>query len=57
MFHIIQNDPEVPPGNIATNLRDMGIPVRVCRPYCNEPLPSLEETTGGDRPGGRHVRQ
>jgi GMP synthase-like glutamine amidotransferase len=45
MFHIIQNDPEVPPGNIATNLRDMGIPVRVCHPYCNEPLPSLEETT------------
>jgi GMP synthase-like glutamine amidotransferase len=45
MFHIIQNDPEVPPGNIATNLRDMDIPVRVCRPYCNEPLPSLDETT------------
>jgi GMP synthase-like glutamine amidotransferase len=44
MFHIIQNDPEVPPGNVATNLRDMGIPVRVCRPY-KEPLPSLEETT------------
>jgi GMP synthase-like glutamine amidotransferase len=45
MFHIIQNDPEVPPGNIATNLRDMGIPFRVCHPYGNEPLPSLEETT------------
>ncbi|MDR3579922.1 MAG: type 1 glutamine amidotransferase [Oryzomonas sp.] len=45
MFHIIQNDPEVPPGNIATNLLDMGIPVRVCHPYCDEPLPPLEETT------------
>ena len=46
MFHIIQNDMEVPPGNIATNLRAMGIPVRVCHPYCNEPLPAPEETQG-----------
>jgi GMP synthase-like glutamine amidotransferase len=46
MFHIIRNDPEVPPGNIATNLRDMGIPVRVCHPYRNEPLPLPEETQG-----------
>jgi len=46
MFHIIQNDPEVPPGNLTANLRDLGVPVRVCRPYCSEPLPSLEETQG-----------
>jgi GMP synthase (glutamine-hydrolysing) len=46
MFHIIQNDPEVPPGNIAMNLGDMGIPFRVCHPYRNEPLPLLEETAG-----------
>jgi len=46
MFHIIQNDAEVPPGNIAANLRYLGIPFRVCRPYRNEPLPLPEETAG-----------
>ena len=46
MLHIIQNDREVPPGNIAKNLRDMGIPVRVCHPYRDEPLPLPEETAG-----------
>jgi GMP synthase-like glutamine amidotransferase len=46
MFHIIQNDPEVPPGNIATNLRDMDIPVRVCHVYRNEPLPLPDEAQG-----------
>jgi len=46
MFHIIQNDPEVPPGNITTNLRDMGIPVTVCHACRNEPLPLPGETQG-----------
>jgi GMP synthase-like glutamine amidotransferase len=46
MFHIVQNDPEVPPGNITTNLRAMGIPVGICHPYRNEPLPTPKETRG-----------
>lgn len=44
MVLIIQNDPEVLPGNVAANLRDMGVPFTVRRPYCGEPLPPLEET-------------
>lgn len=42
MLYIIQNDPEVPPGNIIDNL-----PVRysVLHPYCGEPLPRTDEIT------------
>ncbi|KAB0665089.1 type 1 glutamine amidotransferase [Oryzomonas japonica] len=46
MFHIIQNDPEVPPGNITRHLRHLDAPVTVCHAYRNEPLPAPEETQG-----------
>ena len=40
MLYIIQNDPEVPAGNIHNNLP---VPFRVLHPYRGEPLPRLEE--------------
>jgi GMP synthase-like glutamine amidotransferase len=46
VFHIIQNDPEVPPGNIIEHLRDMGVAFAVCHAYRNEPLPAPEEIRG-----------
>ncbi|GFE62523.1 type 1 glutamine amidotransferase [Geobacter sp. AOG2] len=46
MFHIIQNDPEVPPGNITGHLRHLGVAVTVCHAYRDEPLPLPEETQG-----------
>ena len=42
MLYIIQNDPEVPAGNIHNNL---AVPCRVLHPYRGEPLPRLEEVT------------
>lgn len=39
MIHIIQNDPEVPPGNIAANLDDHGLIYLVHHPYGGDPLP------------------
>jgi GMP synthase-like glutamine amidotransferase len=45
MLHIIQNDPEVPPGNIAENLEDAGILYLVHHPYCGDPLPDLQDIT------------
>lgn len=40
MLHIIQNDPEVPPGNIIDHLT---IPYAVYHPYLGEPLPDVAE--------------
>ena len=45
MLHIIQNDPEVPPGNIAENLDAAGIRYLVHHPYCGDPLPDLQDIT------------
>jgi GMP synthase (glutamine-hydrolysing) len=45
MLHIIQNDPEVPPGNITDNLDDFGILYFVHHPYCGDPLPELQDIT------------
>jgi GMP synthase-like glutamine amidotransferase len=42
MLHIIQNDPEVPPGNLAEALT---VPHLIHRPYCGEPLPELQDIT------------
>lgn len=42
MLHIIQNDPEVPPGNI---LDAISVPYRIHHPYRGEQLPALEQIT------------
>jgi GMP synthase-like glutamine amidotransferase len=42
MLQIIQNDPEVPAGNILGNL---SLPYRVLHPYLGEQLPQPEEIT------------
>lgn len=43
MIHIIQNDPEVPPGNITQNLDDLGRSYCLHHPYRGEPLPDLHD--------------
>ncbi len=43
MLLIIQNDPEVPPGNLADNLAELRIPFRLVHPYRGEALPVLPE--------------
>ena len=45
MLHIIQNDPEVPPGNLAENLADLGVPFQLHHLYRGEPLPIPDATT------------
>ncbi len=45
MLHIIQNDPEVPPGNILENLDFTGTPYFIHHPYQGDPLPDLREIT------------
>jgi len=45
MLHIIQNDPEVPPGNLAENLVDLGVPFQLHQIYCGEALPSPDTMT------------
>lgn len=45
MLHIIQNDPEVPPGNITQNLDDLGRSYFLHHPYRGEPLPDLRDIT------------
>lgn len=40
MLHIIQNDPEVPPGNMLDHLT---IPYRIHHPYRGEKLPEVDE--------------
>ncbi len=42
MLRIIQNDPEVPPGNLLDHL---GVPYRICRPYRGEALPETGDTS------------
>jgi GMP synthase-like glutamine amidotransferase len=43
MLHIIQNDPEVPPGTIETHLDMFGVVYVVHHPYCGDPLPELQD--------------
>ena len=45
MLHIIQNDPEVPPGNITENLDILGSPYFIQHPYRGDPLPDLRDIT------------
>lgn len=43
MLHIIQNDPEVPPGNITANLDSIGKAYFIHHPYLGDPLPELRD--------------
>ncbi|WP_281184672.1 type 1 glutamine amidotransferase [Trichlorobacter lovleyi] len=45
MLHIIQNDPDVPPGNLAENLETLEIAFRLHHLYRGEALPSPAEMT------------
>jgi GMP synthase-like glutamine amidotransferase len=45
MLHIVQNDPEVPPGNIANNLDAAGIMYCVHHPYGGDPLPEVQNVS------------
>ena len=45
MLHIIQNDPQVPPGNIAENLAAAGIMYVVHHPYTGDPLPEVRDVS------------
>jgi GMP synthase-like glutamine amidotransferase len=45
MLHIVQNDPEVPPGSVAENLDAMGIMYCVHHPYGGDPLPEVRDVS------------
>jgi GMP synthase (glutamine-hydrolysing) len=45
MLHIIQNDPQVPPGNIVDNLDAAGIVHVVHHPYSGDPLPAVQDVS------------
>ena len=45
MLHIIQNDSEVPPGNIAENLNAAGIMYFLHHPYSGDPLPEVRDVS------------
>jgi GMP synthase-like glutamine amidotransferase len=45
MLHIVQNDPEVPPGTVAEYLDDAGILYCVHHPYGGDPLPEVRDVT------------
>lgn len=46
MLHIIQNDPEVPPGLVGNELDQLGTVWTLVRPDLGEPLPELSATVG-----------
>ncbi len=43
MLLIIQNDPEVPPGNFNETIASAGVPCRIAHPYRGEALPAVDE--------------
>jgi GMP synthase-like glutamine amidotransferase len=45
MVHIVQNDPQVPPGNIVGNLDAGGIKYCVHHPYSGDPLPEVQDVS------------
>jgi len=52
MLLIIQNDPEVPPGNFAETIHALNIPYRIVHPYTGETLPTLSEVSAAIVLGG-----
>jgi GMP synthase-like glutamine amidotransferase len=45
MLHIIQNDPQVPPGTVADNLAALGVMFCVHHPYSGDPLPEVRDVS------------
>ncbi len=52
MLLIIQNDPEVPPGNFSDIIAGMDVPCRVAHPYDSEALPPVDEIAAAIVLGG-----
>ena len=52
MLLIIQNDPEVPPGNFDDIIRGLNIPCRIVHPYNSEALPPVKEISAAIVLGG-----
>lgn len=52
MLHIIQNDPEVPPGTYGDCIESKKIEFRLVRPYAGEPLPPLDQVSAAIVLGG-----
>ena len=52
MIHIVQNDPEVPPGLVGEELDRLGAAWRVVRPDLGEPFPEPATTRGAICLGG-----
>ncbi len=52
MLLIIQNDPEVPPGNFADTITELRVPYRIVHPYDGEVLPQVTEINAAIVLGG-----
>jgi GMP synthase (glutamine-hydrolysing) len=52
MLLIIQNDPEVPPGNFGETVRSLDILCRIVHPYRGETLPPISEASAAIALGG-----
>jgi GMP synthase (glutamine-hydrolysing) len=52
MLLIIQNDPEVPPGNFADTIRGLNIPYRIVHPYAGEIIPPISKASAAIVLGG-----
>jgi GMP synthase-like glutamine amidotransferase len=52
MLLIIQNDPEVPPGNFSGTIGELQVPCRIAHPYSGETLPPVGDITAAIVLGG-----
>jgi len=52
MLLIIQNDPEVPPGNFADTIGELQVPCRIVHPYSGDALPPVMEISAAIVLGG-----
>ncbi len=52
MLLIIQNDPEVPPGNFNDTIGELRVPCRIVHPYSGEALPPVGDISAAIVLGG-----
>jgi GMP synthase-like glutamine amidotransferase len=52
MLFIIQNDPEVPPGNFSDTIVELQVPCRIIHPYSGDALPSARNISAAIVLGG-----
>lgn len=52
MLLIIQNDPEVPPGNFSGTIGELLVPSRIAHPYSSEALPPVRDISAAIVLGG-----